>query len=173
MFVETNTRCSAIVGFSVWINNKCVVNSSKKVQRNQTKCFLNLWYGKASVYISTKKPLINAFSKHSAGTSGLERSKGQEKVTNDVTYVYIQTALCCQNTIYVMFRRALSCVVIVRLRTLSSWLPKHKGFARQYARESCYGFRVTSEVISSIDCQNSFLWLRKYELMNNDDWRRD
>ena len=32
---------------------------------------------------------------------------------------------------------------------LSSWLPKHKGFARRYACESCYGFRVTSEVTSS------------------------
>ena len=49
-----------------------------------------------------------------------------------------------------MFRRAKSCVVIVRLHTLSSWLPKHKGFARRYVRESCYGFRVTSEVTSSI-----------------------
>ena len=55
-----------------------------------------------------------------------------------------------------MFRRALSCVVIVRLRTLSSWLPKHKGFARRYARESCYGFRVTSEVSSSL-----LLWVEK------------
>ena len=49
-----------------------------------------------------------------------------------------------------MFRRAKRHVVMVRLHTLSSWLPKHKGFARRYARESCYGFRVTSEVTSSI-----------------------
>ena len=53
---------------------------------------------------------------------------------------------------YVMFRHAKRRVVMVRLNTLSSWLPKHKkhGFARRYARESCYGFRVTSEVTSSI-----------------------
>ena len=62
-----------------------------------------------------------------------------------------KTALCWPNTMYVMLRRAKSCVVTVRLRTLSSWLPKHKGFARRYARESCYGFRVTSEVTSSKD----------------------
>ena len=49
-----------------------------------------------------------------------------------------------------MFSRAKRIVVMVRLLTLSSWLPKHKGFARQYARESCYGFRVTLEVTSSI-----------------------
>ena len=61
---------------------------------------------------------------------------------DDVTYVYIQTALCWQNTVYVMFRRAKRRVVMVRLHTLSSWLPKHKGFARQYARESCYGQMV-------------------------------
>ena len=40
---------------------------------------------------------------------------------------------------------------MVRLQTLSSWLPKHKSFARQYACESCYGFRVTSEVTLSIE----------------------
>ena len=40
--------------------------------------------------------------------------------------------------------------VKIALHTLSSWLPKHKGFARRYTRESCYGFRVTSEVTSSI-----------------------
>ena len=39
---------------------------------------------------------------------------------------------------------------MVRLHTLSSWLLKHKGFAWRYARESCYDFRVTSEVTSSI-----------------------
>ena len=49
-----------------------------------------------------------------------------------------------------MFRQAKRQVVMVRLHTLSSWLPKHKGFARRYAHESCYGFRVTSEVTSSI-----------------------
>ena len=42
--------------------------------------------------------------------------------------------------LYVMFRRAIRQVVMVRLHTLSSWLPKHKDFARRYARESCYGF---------------------------------
>ena len=72
---------------------------------------------------------------------------------NNVTYVYIQTALCWQNIIYVMFRRAKRLVVMVRLPTLSSWLPKHKGFARRYARESCYDFRVTSEITSSIPLQ--------------------
>ena len=65
---------------------------------------------------------------------------------DDVTYVYIQTALCRQNTAYVMFRRAERRVVMLRVHTLSNWLPKHKGFARRYKRESCYGFRVTSEV---------------------------
>ena len=69
---------------------------------------------------------------------------------DDVIFVYIQTALCWQNTVYVMFRRAKIRVVMVRLHTLSSWLPKHKGFARRYAREPCYGFRVMSEVTSSI-----------------------
>ena len=49
-----------------------------------------------------------------------------------------------------MFRRAKRRIVMVRLRTLSSWLSKHKGFARRYARKSCYGFQVTSEVTSSI-----------------------
>ena len=69
---------------------------------------------------------------------------------DDVTYVYIQNALCWQNTVYVIFRRAKRHVVMLRLHTLSSWVPKHKGFAWQYARESCYGFWVTSEVTSSI-----------------------
>ena len=37
------------------------------------------------------------------------------------------------------------------LHVLSSWLPKLKGFARRYARESSgYGFRMTSEDTSSI-----------------------
>ena len=48
------------------------------------------------------------------------------------------------------FARQKRHVVMVRLHTLSSWLPKHKGFARRNACESCYGFRVTSEVTSSI-----------------------
>ena len=55
-----------------------------------------------------------------------------------------------KNTLYVMFRRAKRHVVMVRLQTLSRWLPKHIGFARRYARESCYGFRVISEVTWSI-----------------------
>ena len=33
-----------------------------------------------------------------------------------------------KNTVYVMFRRAKRHVVMVRLHTLSRWLPKHKGF---------------------------------------------
>ena len=61
---------------------------------------------------------------------------------DNVTYVYIQTALCWQNTVHVMYRRAKRRVVMVRLRVLSSWLPKHKGFAQRYARKSCYGFWV-------------------------------
>ena len=60
--------------------------------------------------------------------------------------LHLNRPLCWQNTVYVMFRRAKTPVVMVRLHTLSSWLPKQKGFARRYARESCYGFRVTSEV---------------------------
>ena len=79
--------------------------------------------------------------------------KGLQLIWNsidDVTHVYIQTALCWKNTVRVMFRRAKRRVVMVRLHTLSSRLPKHKGFARQYARESCYGFWVTLEVTSSI-----------------------
>ena len=50
-----------------------------------------------------------------------------------------------------MFRQAKRRVVMVKLHTLSSWLPKYKGFAWRYTRESCYGFRVTSEVTSSIE----------------------
>ena len=41
----------------------------------------------------------------------------------------------------------------IRLGVLSSWLAAkymYKGFARRYSRESCYGFRVTSEVTSLI-----------------------
>ena len=34
---------------------------------------------------------------------------------------------------------------MVRLHTLSIWLPKHKGFAGRYARESCCG-RILSDV---------------------------
>ena len=75
-------------------------------------------------------------------------------ITTITRVVNLQTALCWKNTVhvYVMFRRAKRHVhvVMVRLHTLSSWLPKHKGFARRYAHEPCYGFRVTSEVISSI-----------------------
>ena len=56
-----------------------------------------------------------------------------------------------QNTVHVMFFQAKRHVVMVRLRVLSSWLPKHKGFARRYACESCHGFRVTSEVTSSVN----------------------
>ena len=37
---------------------------------------------------------------------------------DDVTYVYIQTALCWQNTVHVMFRWAKRRVVLVRLRVL-------------------------------------------------------
>ena len=45
---------------------------------------------------------------------------------DDVTHVYIQTTLCWHNTGYVMFLRAKRRVVMVRLHTLSSWLPKHE-----------------------------------------------
>ena len=50
------------------------------------------------------------------------------KTIDDVTYVYIQTTFCWQNTVHIMFPRAKRCVVMVRLHTLSRWLPKHKGF---------------------------------------------
>ena len=68
--------------------------------------------------------------------------------------------------------------VMVRLHTLSRWLPKHKGFAQRYVRESCYGFRVTSEVTSSIQykdysfCLDTDCWcyLRKATTFWNWSW---
>ena len=82
-------------------------------------------------------------------------SRPDRPIVLNVTYVYIQTALCWKkNTVYVMCRRAKRRVVMVRLHTLSSWLPKHQGFARRYARESCSGFRVMSEVTSSVQCHS-------------------
>ena len=63
-----------------------------------------------------------------------------------------------KKTVYVMFRRAKRRVVMVRFHTLSRWLPKNKGFARRYARESCYGLWVTSEVTSSIGVHN-LVWM--------------
>ena len=79
----------------------------------------------------------------------MNNDRGFQYVTSsfidDVTYVYIQTPLFWQNTVHVMFRRAKRRVVMVRLSVLSSWLPKHKGFAR----ESCYGFEWRQRVTSS------------------------
>ena len=59
--------------------------------------------------------------------------------------LYRRCDLCLQNTVHVMFRRAKRRVIMVRLRVLSSWLPKPKGFARRYAFSS-----ETSEVTASI-----------------------
>ena len=70
---------------------------------------------------------------------------------DDVTYVHIQTALCWQNTVHVMFRRAKRHVVMVRFCVLSSWLPKHKGFCLAVCARIMLCFRVTLEVTSSID----------------------
>jgi hypothetical protein len=39
------------------------------------------------VYVSTQKPLHDAFSKYITGTAGLDRSKGHEKVTNISVFV--------------------------------------------------------------------------------------
>ena len=61
-----------------------------------------------------------------------------------------------KKTVYVMFRRAKRRVVMIRFHTLSRWLPKNKGFARRYARESCYGLWVT--VTSSIGVHN-LVWM--------------
>ena len=102
---------------------------------------------------------------------------------DDVTYVYIQTALCWQNTVYIMFRRAKhrirhvspsdrSHMYMVRLHVLSSWQPKHKGFARRYARESCYGYWVTSEVTSSFDWrQTQWLAYSHFLILKYSDYR--
>ena len=80
-------------------------------------------------------------------------------------------------TVHVMFRRAKRRVVMVRLHTLSSWLPKHKGFARRYARESCFGFRVTSEVTSSIQgafyrSQKGLFWSTHWQKYKKKKWQQ-
>ena len=41
---------------------------------------------------------------------------------------------------------------MVRLHTLSSWLPKHKGFARRYARESWSSSDVRGHIVYITNC---------------------
>ena len=76
------------------------------------------------------------------------------QIIDDATCMFTFKPPSVDKTLYTCFCRAKRRIVMVRLHVLSSWLPKHKGFARRYARKSCYGFRVTSEVTSSILLRN-------------------